>query len=41
MEIIIAKQRNGQTGPISVIYKKETGKLLNIAWDNQRSTTTR
>lgn len=40
MEIIIAKQRNGQTGPISVIYKKETGKILNIDWDSQRSATT-
>ncbi|UYB50413.1 replicative DNA helicase (plasmid) [Lysinibacillus capsici] len=39
MEIIIAKQRNGQTGPISVIYKKETGKILNIDWDSQRSAT--
>ncbi len=40
MEIIIAKQRNGQTGPIIVIYKKETGKILNIDWDSQRSTVT-
>lgn len=40
MEIIIGKQRNGPTGTVNVIYKKETGKLLNIAWDNQRTTTT-
>ncbi len=40
MEIIIAKQRNGPTGTVNVIYKKETGKLINIDWDNQRSATT-
>lgn len=40
MEIIIGKQRNGQTGTLNVIYKKETGKLLNIDWDNKRTTTT-
>lgn len=40
MEIIIGKQRNGPTGTVNVIYKKETGKLLNIDWDNKRTTTT-
>jgi len=39
MEIIIAKQRNGATGTVNVIYKKETGKILNIDWDSQRSAT--
>lgn len=40
LEIILAKQRNGETGTISVIYKKETGKLLNINWDAQPTTAT-
>jgi len=39
MEIIIAKQRNGQTGTVNVSYKKETGKLINLDWDKQRSAT--
>lgn len=36
LEIIIAKHRNGPTGTVSVAYRKETGKLLNIDWGQAR-----
>ena len=40
LEIILAKQRNGQTGTVSVLYKKATGRLINVNWDQQRPATT-
>lgn len=37
LEINIAKQRNGQTGGITTVYKKQTGRIINVDW-NKYST---
>jgi len=35
LEIIISKQRNGPTGTATVVYKRETGRLLNVDWSQK------
>ena len=32
IEIIIAKQRNGPTGTVTLAFKKEYNKFLNVDW---------
>lgn len=36
LELIIAKQRNGPTATASIAYRKETGCMLNINWDQKK-----
>lgn len=36
LEIIIAKHRNGPTGTVTVAYRKETGRLVNIDWGKSK-----
>ncbi|MFS0575079.1 replicative DNA helicase [Sporosarcina sp. 179-K 3D1 HS] len=36
LEIIVAKHRNGPTGTATVAYRKETGKLFDINWDERK-----
>lgn len=36
IEIIIAKQRNGPTGTVTLAFKKEFNKFLNIDWSQHR-----
>lgn len=33
LEINVAKQRNGQTGGITTVYKKQTGRIINVDWN--------
>ncbi|RKJ70705.1 replicative DNA helicase, partial [Butyricicoccus sp. 1XD8-22] len=35
IEIIIAKQRNGPTGTVTLAFKKEFNKFINIDWSQQ------
>src|SRR5699024_5366972 len=35
IEIIIAKQRNGPTGTVSLAFKKEYNKFVNVDWNEQ------
>ncbi|HBT73854.1 MAG TPA: replicative DNA helicase, partial [Lysinibacillus sp.] len=32
IEIIIAKQRNGPTGTVTLAFKKEFNKFINVDW---------
>ena len=32
IEIIIAKQRNGPTGTVTLAFRKEYNKFLNVDW---------
>ena len=36
IEIIIAKQRNGPTGTVTLAFKKEFNKFLNIDWSQRQ-----
>lgn len=36
LEVIIAKQRDGATGTVSLAFIKEFGKILNIDWSNHQ-----
>lgn len=39
LEINIAKQRNGQTGIVTTVYKRQTGRIVNVDWDNYSART--
>ena len=41
IEIIIAKQRNGPTGTVTLAFRKEYNKFLNVDWSQYTPPTPR